>query len=535
MRFGYEMSNEEENQYLLEHMKLNEKIKSLSNDERIRQKRTLNTALVIAKHLKPISWDMLTAAGYLQVDKSVIPFVRRYEYQIEGAKLQPTRFIENLHSFYQKMAVEIKKNNGMELFMEFYHAWDERLMSADLDNMPLLMVGCCYMDILIQQMEYLTDVLGEMVCGITTGGKIISCQDIFPLVDLPNYNITERPLRLKNGEIIVVDSAMRDCGLESMCKEYAKYGYHVTSVMDMQILQTTSQAWTNTISSMVFFINEYTLDMFQSEAFCFTEDFAVPRQWKPTELYKKELKQRKYLLPSNGVYAEYYNAKSIKSVKYKEVVRNDTVYLLYRADTDNGQISGYYNTKTDAFFSLFGKSTQEEIGKQFENFILENYYRLTVRDIDYSRKKLSCMMIVNDLKDAEKKGYTQNQPIAKMFFQGGKQKNYLSNGDAKENNFLLNGAKIKKTKEREKSYKSVNGYIRNLPLGQTTSYEASYKPYNRENYRQEVKSVNGYIRNLPLGQTASYEAVSYAASLGIVLDKNETYVKPFIKTVLKIK
>lgn len=51
----------------------------------------------------------------------------------------------------------------------------------------------------------------------------------------------------------------------------------------------------------------------------------------------------------------------------------------------------------------------------------------------------------------------------------------------------------------------------------------------------EIRPIQGYIRKLPAGQKASTEAVEYALKLGYELESNETFVRPFMKQVFRLK
>ena len=54
-------------------------------------------------------------------------------------------------------------------------------------------------------------------------------------------------------------------------------------------------------------------------------------------------------------------------------------------------------------------------------------------------------------------------------------------------------------------------------------------------YEAAEASIQGYIRKLPAGQKASEEARTLAESLGYDLEPNETYVRPFIRQVFRLK
>ena len=65
-------------------------------------------------------------------------------------------------------------------------------------------------------------------------------------------------------------------------------------------------------------------------------------------------------------------------------------------------------------------------------------------------------------------------------------------------------------------------------------YDKAPHPRNGE-YETAETSIQGYIRKLPAGQKASQEAKELAESLGYDLEPNETYVRPFIRQVFRLK
>lgn len=504
---------QDDKEYLIRHLRINEK-RGWTEWERIRAKRTVNSGLTIVDRINTVSFSELTTKQYFKrIDKEILPFIRKYEFMMEGAKLDKNKFLDELDGFYQEMATEIKTNH-LRAFLDLVHAWNEKYIQMQSEKADIS-IGTSYISLLMQQYDYLNENEKHMLCGLTTTGEKIYCDDIFPLLDLPNYTFSEKNLYIKNGKVV----ERKNCQIteDGLLKEYHKYGYLVNNMNELEALQTISQIWTNTIYTMAAFINEYTIDMLCTKPFRLTTCFECPRQWKKTEIYRQALKNRRYLLPSNGVIFKYKNAKSIQELKLKEVIKDSTVYLLYKLETNCGQLCGFYNTKTEIFASAFTKTSCPEFGEQIENFVLENYYRLTVKDIDFSKKKLSCMLIVSEFKDAEKIGYTQNQPIAVCSYLGGKQRDFrLGLDDSMKNkNITIDGVSIKQ----------------NSNQGEQTVY----RKYNRENYYSEQKSINGYIRRLPVGNSASEQALEYAKMLGIVLEQNETYVKPFVKSVLRVK
>lgn len=505
----------DDEEYLIRHLAINDR-KGWSDWQKIRAKRTVNSGLVILDYIEKISFAELTNTQYFKyVDQEIRPFIKKYEYIMEGAKIDRTAFMDTLDKMYSDMASDIL-NGKLGLFLDFVLAWNEKYITMEREETSNA-VGRSYISLLMQQFDYLAAGEDVVLCGVTTDGKPIYHKDLFPLLDLPNYNFTEKNLYLHNGKIREKKGA--DTGISDLCKEYERYGYDVHDFAEIEYLNDVSQIWTNDILSMAPLINEYTMDMLCEKPFRAKSYFELPRKWKSTELYKEGLQRRRYLLPSNGVILKYRNAKSIRELKMKELIKNDTVYMIYQVETDCGQLCGFYNTQKQIFYSPLTKSSNPENEAKFENFILENYYRMTVKDIDFSKKKLSCMLIVNEYKDAEKIGYTQNQPIAVCSYLGGKQRDF-QNGTGNpetDKNLFIDGVSLEKRELQSGDGKTV------------------YHRYNREDYYQEQRSINGYIRKLPKGSSASEQAVDYAKQLGIELEQDETYVKPFIKNVLRVK
>ncbi len=56
------------------------------------------------------------------------------------------------------------------------------------------------------------------------------------------------------------------------------------------------------------------------------------------------------------------------------------------------------------------------------------------------------------------------------------------------------------------------------------------KRKDRDNLEQSDRTINGYVRKLPVGQRASDEARDRAWKLGFDLDEGETYVQSFIRS-----
>lgn len=481
-----------EKQYFVEHLKLNEKVKKDSRKVKLLKKRTLNIALSITQEIEEIDFSELAISQYNKITNPAMQkLMRKYEFVMEGAKLDSRAFIDNLYSFYQSMAEEIKTNNQLELFIALLHLWTNRGITKHEKTNTQIIVDNIYESLLIEQVEHIANDIENLLIAVSTLGAPIFKNDPYPYIDEITYKISEEQFYLNgHGEL---RNKKSNLDIEN---EYKKQGFvNINSEMKIEELKHISRVYTNNVYAMLYFMNEYTLDLHITkplEVNIYNLEF--PRKWKSTELYKSSLQSRKYLLPSNGVTAVFKNAKSVNSILFKEIIKEDTFYMLYKMTTNKGEISGYYNTKTGLFYTALLDSNKIELGLSLENFVLETYYRLTVSNIDFTKKKLSVMLVVNDFKEADKIGYTMNQPIVQFFYEGGKPRNYLE-----------------------------------------SAVTPKLRTYSRENYKEEKKAINGYIRKLPAGQNQSEDAVAYAKNLGIELNNDETFVKPFIKTVLKMK
>ena len=94
----------------------------------------------------------------------------------------------------------------------------------------------------------------------------------------------------------------------------------------------------------------------------------------------------------------------------------------------------------------------------------------------------------------------------------------------------------------ERDYKlAPTGYLQGGKLKNTYSpnedsgFRAGTARIGNDDCEREERAVQGYIRKLPKNQTASAEARAFAESLGYELNTDETYVRPFIKQVFRLR
>jgi hypothetical protein len=451
----------------------------ISDYERLLLKRTINSAFYILECLANISFEELELAIYMKVqDKELLQFMKLYEYQLEEAKLHREKFINGLHAFYMKTAFLIIENNPRNYFdfLDF-------VMRKSREKREYNKAFNGYMSLLLEQYMYIGYLKGQkekICCGITTDNELMFVDDIFPYSDCASYDMEK--------ELYNAFTNKGDLNFKEVIEAYKKYGYTIKSLTDVEGLDAKSRLYTNNVFILSSYINEFTKQILPTTEYKHIEP-KYPRKWASTEVYTDILMcKRKYVLPSEGVIAEYFNTGCIEKILFQEIYKNNKIILLYKVfDKLNGEYSGYFDTKTGDFFSVYEETNMEEYHEQLKNFILENYYYLTC-DLSIEGKKLSVLKLVDDIKHID--SYYGKQPVVC----------YL--------------------------YKKKDSKV--------SEHHTGLRHYDRDNYKAEKIAINGFIRRLPLGWTASDEAKQLALQLGYELSENETFVRPFEKNVLKI-
>lgn len=465
--------------------------------EYVKKRRTFNTAVTILDKLEYVSFEDLAVTMYAKVDKELQPFVRKYEFMLEEALLHEWEFVKNLDKMLSDVAEYIKRNDYYAEWLEFLNFWNVKSLHKMHENVMNNNVYGAYMDLLYQTYQYLLPVYEreKLFGGLSLDGKPIWVDDKFAYCDYGTHKLENEIARqAKEGrtDTLVLEQSFIE-------KAYAKYGYRVSSIEDMQKLTLASQNYTNAITGMCYLANEECEEILNFSPMSVNRSVAFPREWRDICFYMENLKRRKFVIPNKGIYAVYQNASEIKKGYFKEVVKNDCVYLLFKLTTAFcGDIIGWYNTKTDDFYCNYSLSNRVEDEGRVKNFALENYYLLTVNEIDYSKRKLSVMHVSNGTIPTD---LYARQPIVTYYLKSGKEYDRLKDKNGKG----------------------------------TEEGKSSFKVYDRRNYKPEKTEVSGYIRKLPVGQQASFEAKQYALSLGYDLSENETFVRPFVKKVLRVR
>ena len=437
------------------------------------QTRTLSTAVEILDDIQAIPFEKLSMSLYFYCqDVGMKEFTRAYEAQLELAGANPEKFALGLHRFYNEMALKIQKENLYDNFFEFYYRCLKLRIRNENEKVDAT-VSTAYQNILIQQMEYMRPNKFDFrtfIAGRKTTGEIITREDPFPTFDMPVFqfrNDLEQGKKIEDPEAYLYEL-------------YRKAGYDIHNSDDHLRIVAEDKLHTTTCCTLLPFINEYTFDILPQTIYNADSDI-IQRLITQVDLetLKSDLKHRRRTLPTNGVKIDFSGAEIFSEIYFKEILYDNSIYMLYRLSTVNGDLCGVYETRDGFFYSIFQASEAHGyLGDRMEGLILFLYATQVLGD----RYRLSDIHRVIDIQGC-------GELSATAFGQGGK----LSN-----------------------------------------VYDEAPHPRNGE-YETAETSIQGYIRKLPAGQKASQEAKELAESLGYDLEPNETYVRPFIRQVFRLK
>lgn len=465
--------------------RLNKRIQGKPEPVQVLQKRTLNSAIVILENLKEIPFQKLSTSLYFYCqDIQMSKFTRLYEAQIELAGANPEKFVFQLHSFYNDISSKIKKGNLYSEFFEFYYRC-VRQRQANENKAIQDNVIIAYLNLLTQNIEYLRPSkfdFNTCVVGLSTTGELLVGKDNYPTLDLPSYELQHSIEKSKGNK-------QKEYSLEDVFALYRKYGYNVRSMDDLQIITNVDKIQTTTIAAILPFINEYTYDILPQEPFsAIILGIDKAKTTVDLDTLKQHLTKRKRTLPTNGVEIHFKDTPTFKQLLLKELLFDNRIFLLYRFSTCEGDLAGYYDTRDSFFYTIINEYKEDpQIAKSITTLILYLYAIYVLNNDKYSIASLSKDFTIKGSPNFEVEGF-------------------------------LKGGKLKNTYREEE------------PIEHTGKARIG-----NDEFEKETKAIQGFIRKLPVGQTASREAVEYAEALGYFLESNETFVRPFMKQVFKLK
>ncbi len=460
------------NRYLVRYLK---KMRGKDKATRCIMSNTFSCAIKVLDQLRDVELHDVVMSVFVYCRDENYQFIsREFVKCIETAVLDPDRFVMGLHPFYNNLAAMLKTPEAMiryseflGLFMKLYHTKSQTgIMNPN--------VATAYCDLIMQSLDYLRpkklDVQNTVV-GISTQGEALIRPDYYAYQDLASLEWLE--------EVLVNKNPAADHKAFSL-----KYGYTESVYENSDIHRRIRNGFVNVKTALMPFINEYTYDI-------------LPTKYPNGELkewllllhnvslnsLKEKLKLRRRTLPANGVKVVFSDpTEEFSELLLKEIVKNDTVYLLYKVSSHNGDFSGYYDTQEQYFWSALWEMQNHEPYDYLQSMVLFCYAAIVLDDPDYSDEK-----------------FHENF------------KNFIFPIKAKTYQY---GGKLKQT------------------YNQTLSNRVLEDP---ERYEQKEILINGYIRKLPDGQKASDEAKARAKQLGYDLKEDETYVVPFTKQIFYLK
>lgn len=442
------------------------------------QRRTMNTAMMILAKIRNIPFQQISASLYFYCkDMEMKKFAHLYEAQLELAGAAPEKFAKGLHKFYNEITLKIKKENLYREFLSFL-ALSTRMRLNSQNAAIHTEVINCYQILLLQNREYLRPNkfdLTTAVCGITTDGKLMTAKDTYPTLDRPTYEI-ERDVR--NGRIRTTDELQ-----DRIARCFAKAGLpEVKTLGELERLQGIDKLHLNQIVALLPMINEYTFDIVPVTPFTTIADdfFSIQVNSPSSEELKEKLNHRNRTLPTNGVIFQFEPGRLVKSVLMKEIFYNDSIHMLYRMETTEGDLSGYYDTQGRYFHCIFLDAANLEPYERVQNLLLYLYACAVTKEGGKLLQNLEYAC-----------GYAVSPSSAlwipmraQMFGCGGKLKNVY-----------------------DPTSEDAQGHCSRI---------------GNEKYEYERKSIQGYIRKVGRGRTPSAAATEYGRSLGYDLEADET-------------
>ena len=410
----------------------------------ILQTRTLSTAVEILTSIQEIPFEKLSMSLYFYChDVGMKEFTRAYEAQLELAGADPEKFALGLHQFFNKMANTIQKQNLYDNFFEFYYRCVKLRLKNENENVNAT-VSTAYQNLLVQQMEYL------------------------------------RPSKFDFRTFIAGRKTTGSDPEEYLYGLYRKAGYDIHNADDHLRYISEDKLHTTTCTTLLPFINEYTFDILPQNIYNANSDI-IHRVMVNVDLseLKEELKHRKHTLPTNGVRIIFKDAEIFSEILLKEILYDNSIYMLYRLNSVNGDICGVYETRDSFFYGIFiASEAHGYLEERMESMILY-LYATQVLGGSYLLSDINRYLMIEGCEHITAEGF------------------------------------------------GLGGKLRNV-------YDGVQRPRNGD-YETAEASIQGYIRKLPAGQKASEEARTLAESLGYDLEPNETYVRPFIRQVFRLK
>ena len=187
----------------------------------------------------------------------------------------------------------------------------------------------------------------------------------------------------------------------------------------------------------------------------------------PVSAFKEALHHRRRTLPANGAVIQFGSRQMLREVKLKETCRDNEIICVYKIKTPDGDVSGYYNTNSEWFYSMLDGSDYMDLHDQITHLILWLYTSLVCDVPD---------LLPTD--DSFRRSFITREGVPtdlKFLTLGGKPRNYLKKDDGEDSTQHLRQVKVRciqqkhqrlcpQTSCRTKSERTVSENCRKLRL-----------------------------------------------------------------------
>lgn len=476
--------------------------------------RANGTGMAVVSLLKDVPFTELSANLYFMAqDMKTKEFTRLYESQLELASIDPDKYIHKLYQFFNDVGRHIKKENLYREFFEFASLCNR--MRYKFLSKPgsehIESVVNAYQSMLLETYEFLRPNkfdFSKIVVGMDTKGNLLLADDAYPYIDEPIRDMEDYLETQTTRPVQTMDELIE--------MFFKKHGYRdIKGQDDLNNMMEQDRIYTHQHTTLAPFINEYTYDILPSPDKLFNRDLLSFLTYMPVKVDVEELKdrlmKRARTLPANGMVVEIGPAsvvspyRGITKILMREVLYGDDIVMLYKMEVnhgEDGEISGCYNTREKAFYSILQEAGLPEPYGWTQSFILYLYGCAVLRDGEKMLSELDGAFCFG-IPSVEANGLDTRKTLpmhakATLFARGG----------------------------RLKRSDNVEDGATHQPTGARKGNDA---------YESEERAIQGFVRKVGAGRTPSPEAVARATALGFELAQDETYVQPFIKNVLKLK
>lgn len=320
---------------------------------RLIMERTFHSAVWVLETIDGISADELESAINLFVSNlRGIEFALIYREQLKIAWSDADRFLFGLHSFYNNLAMKVKKERKEQAIADFI----SEVMRYIVDDSASVYdkAVTAYINMMLQTLEYLRPNkfdFEKSVYGIDGEGRFLLGPCPFPYSDVPMIKLNQMMLKRQ-------EAPSRQEINSYLLKEYQEQGIEVSSFEEFSKFECAQRVHVTTIASMLSLITEDTYDMLPEQSY-YGEENPIRDLMVPIKIDKlcEMFKGRNRRIPKSGV--TFFLGDPDCLLEYlvlKEIRRSNKTYVLYRLRTAFGDLSGYYDLEDAYFYSILGEA-----------------------------------------------------------------------------------------------------------------------------------------------------------------------------------